>query len=142
MADNLSLRPVEQRRLCRCDRPATEAVCGRLPIHVLCIPASGADTSLESWPAGVSGRLRLATIRLASAPLPCPAALAYRRLRSAAVFPPGGNAVALRARGRAADCRPHERRATLERRRPRGPSHGRPAAARQRRLIPRRRPMT
>src|SRR6266851_6046928 len=105
MADNLGLRPVEHRRLRRCDRPANQAVCGRLPIHVLCIPASGTDTSLESWPAGVSGRLRLATIRLASAPLPCPAALAYRRLRSAAAFPPGGNAVALRVRGRAADCR-------------------------------------
>src|SRR6266851_9763491 len=128
MADTLGLRPVEHRRLRRCDRPANQAVCGRLPIHVLCIPASGTDTSLESWPAGVSGRLRtlhavgwrasrrrlrLATIRLASAPLPCPAALAYRRLRSAAAFPPGGNAVALRVRGRAADCRPHARRATM-----------------------------
>src|SRR5258708_19637801 len=91
MADNLSLRPVEHRRLCRCDRPANQAVCGRLPIHVLCIPASGTDTSLESWPAGVSGRLRLATIRLASAPLPCPSALPYPLLRSPPAVPPHVN---------------------------------------------------
>jgi hypothetical protein len=54
MADDLRLGGVEIRCRGGVDRPSNQAVCGRLPIHVVSIPASGTDTCRGLRHTGVS----------------------------------------------------------------------------------------
>jgi hypothetical protein len=56
MADDLRLGRIEHGRHRGFDRSANQTVCGRLPVHVVSIPASGTVTALESCHTGVSHR--------------------------------------------------------------------------------------